>query len=242
MPNISTIIKNPDTIYEMLLDGSLKKDYPEIFNLFGVPQNPTYHPEIDCGVHTVMALKQVEKYFTNEYFKQFISLAILCHDFGKATTPKDILPKHIGHEVRGVPIAEHFLERVDFVMTNRQREFVLKFVEHHTRLYGYIQANVGTIVDTLVIFNTTSYFNEIVCAGMCDKMGRGWDDQSYKNAVDKNTKMLRFWLSIQGDYIELINTTEYKEKFASRTYTYACHNFVCSKMTSCIKATQARYS
>lgn len=237
MLNPHQMLINPDTIYEMLLDGSLKENYPEIFNLFGVPQNPTYHPEIDCGVHTVMALKQVEKYFRNEFFKPLISLAILCHDFGKATTPKDILPKHINHEVRGVPIAEHFLERVDFQITNQQRKFVLMFVEHHTRLYGYTQANVGTIVDTLVIFNTTSYFNEAVCAGMCDKMGRGWDDQSYQNAVDKNTKMLRFWKSINIEYIKLTETAEYL-----KTQGLSRHNFICSKMTSRIKATQARYS
>lgn len=237
MLNPHQMLINPDTIYEMLLDGSLKENYPEVFNLFGVPQNPTYHPEIDCGVHTVMALKQVD--FLN---RTLVSVAILCHDFGKATTPKDILPKHIGHEVRGVAIAEQFLERVEYSLTKTQKDFVLMFVEHHTRLYGYIQANVGTIVKTLVMFNSTGYFNEAVYAGWCDKTGIGWDAQSYLNAEDKNKKMMQFWKAINIEYIKLTETAEYKKKFANSTYTNPCHNFVCSKMTSCIKATRERYS
>lgn len=234
MLNPHQMLINPDTIYEMLLDGSLKENYPEVFNLFGVPQNPTYHPEIDCGVHTVMALKQVGRYFGNQ---TLISVAILCHDFGKATTPKDILPKHIGHEVRGVAIAKHFLERVDYSLTKTQKDFVLLFVEHHTRLYGYLQSNIGTIVSTLVIFNLTGYFNEAVYAGLCDKMGRGWDDFGHLNAEYKNNKMMQFWKAINIEYIKLTETAEYL-----KTQGQSRHNFLCSKMTSCIKATRERYS
>ena len=111
------------------------------------------------------------------------------------------------------------------------------FVEHHTRLYGYIQANIGTIVNTLVIFNSTGYFNEAVFAGWCDKMGRGWGDQSYQIADAKNFKMMEFWKAINIEYIKLTETAEYL-----KTQGLARHNFLCNKMTSCIKTTRERYS
>src|SRR6202451_492707 len=38
--------------------GALKPIYPEIDALFGVPQPPQWHPEIDTGLHTMMVLDQ----------------------------------------------------------------------------------------------------------------------------------------------------------------------------------------
>src|ERR1700682_5251812 len=38
--------------------GALRPIYPEIDALFGVPQPPEWHPEIDTGLHTLMVLDQ----------------------------------------------------------------------------------------------------------------------------------------------------------------------------------------
>jgi len=81
--------------------------FPEIDALFGVPQNPRYHPEIDTGVHLMMALQSSAALgHDNE-----IRFAVLMHDLGKATTPADILPSHHGHEARGVKPVKAFCKR-----------------------------------------------------------------------------------------------------------------------------------
>ncbi len=47
------------TFFKVLREcGALERIYPEIDALFGVPQPPAWHPEIDTGVHTLMVLDQ----------------------------------------------------------------------------------------------------------------------------------------------------------------------------------------
>lgn len=81
--------------------GALKVLLPEIDALFGVPQRADYHPEIDCGLHTLMTVQRaadLQLSLPERY-------AALLHDLGKALTPADVLPKHIGHDLAGkVPI------------------------------------------------------------------------------------------------------------------------------------------
>ena len=52
----------PDVFISVLRDcGALKVVYPEIDALFGVPQPEKWHPEIDTGVHQLMALREAVK-------------------------------------------------------------------------------------------------------------------------------------------------------------------------------------
>ncbi|WP_189353278.1 HD domain-containing protein [Vogesella fluminis] len=55
------------------------------------------HPEIDCGDHVMRVLD-----YTAACGQPLsVRFAALMHDLGKARTPADILPRHLGHEVRG---------------------------------------------------------------------------------------------------------------------------------------------
>jgi tRNA nucleotidyltransferase (CCA-adding enzyme) len=48
-----------ERFFETLRDcGALARIFPELDRLFGVPQPPVHHPEIDTGIHTLMALAQ----------------------------------------------------------------------------------------------------------------------------------------------------------------------------------------
>jgi tRNA nucleotidyltransferase (CCA-adding enzyme) len=77
--------------------------FPEIDALYGVPQRAEFHPEIDTGIHTEMVVDMAAKLAPGD---ALIGYAALVHDLGKALTPKDILPRHIGHEQRGLaPVA-----------------------------------------------------------------------------------------------------------------------------------------
>jgi tRNA nucleotidyltransferase (CCA-adding enzyme) len=88
----------PDVYVSVLRDcGALSAWFPEVDRLFGVPQRPEYHPEVDSGVHTLMALR-IAATLSPEARVRF---ATLVHDLGKADTPEEEWPKHIGHEGRG---------------------------------------------------------------------------------------------------------------------------------------------
>lgn len=89
----------PDIYISVLREcGALAIWFPEIERLFGVPQRPEYHPEIDTGVHTLMTLK-IATQLSPEARVRF---AALVHDLGKADTPMAEWPRHLGHESRGV--------------------------------------------------------------------------------------------------------------------------------------------
>jgi tRNA nucleotidyltransferase (CCA-adding enzyme) len=88
--------------------GALARLFPEIDRLFGVPQPAKWHPEIDTGLHTLLALDQAAQSTPDPV----VRFAVLVHDLGKGTTPPDILPRHIGHERRSVELIGTLCERL----------------------------------------------------------------------------------------------------------------------------------
>jgi len=101
--------KTPSRFITTLRDcGALKKILPEVDALFGVPQPPQYHPEIDSGIHTMMVLDDAAKHG----YALEVRFSALMHDLGKASTHKDILPRHIGHEVRSVDLLRALCHRL----------------------------------------------------------------------------------------------------------------------------------
>lgn len=93
----------PRVFFETLRHcAALAVVFPEIDRLFGVPQPARWHPEIDTGVHTLMALEQAAQARDNAV----VRFAVLVHDLGKGTTPKTLLPRHVGHEQRSVELID----------------------------------------------------------------------------------------------------------------------------------------
>ena len=79
--------------------GALARLLPEVNALFGVPQRPEFHPDIDAGLHTQMVCDMAARLAPGN---AAIGFAALTHDLGKALTPKGELPRHIGHEHSGL--------------------------------------------------------------------------------------------------------------------------------------------
>ena len=99
----------PDIFFDVLRDaGALAVVYPELDALFGIPQPERWHPEIDTGVHTMMALRLAARQKANSE----VRFSVLVHDLGKATTPKELLPKHAGHEERSVGLIKALCQRL----------------------------------------------------------------------------------------------------------------------------------
>ncbi|MBP1474251.1 multifunctional CCA addition/repair protein [Frateuria sp. MAH-13] len=90
----------PSTFVRVLREaGALAVLFPEVDALYGVPQRPEYHPEVDTGVHLELVLDMAARLAPGD---DLVGFCALCHDLGKARTPLDVLPSHIGHEHAGV--------------------------------------------------------------------------------------------------------------------------------------------
>ena len=79
--------------------GALGVLFPEVDALYGVPQRAEFHPEVDTGVHVEMVLDMAARLAPGD---DLVGWCALTHDLGKALTPTDELPRHVGHEHAGV--------------------------------------------------------------------------------------------------------------------------------------------
>lgn len=99
---------HPGRMLEVLRScGALKRLLPEVDRLWGVPQSPTHHPEVDTGVHLLRVLEECAR----SQAPLPVRWACLMHDLGKGTTPPEQWPRHIGHEQRGATLARQVAER-----------------------------------------------------------------------------------------------------------------------------------
>jgi tRNA nucleotidyltransferase (CCA-adding enzyme) len=88
--------------------GALTRILPEVERLFGVPQNPKHHPEIDTGDHVLRVIDQTAA----QGFSLPVRWAALLHDLGKGLTPQAAWPNHGGHEARGARLVDDIGKRL----------------------------------------------------------------------------------------------------------------------------------
>jgi len=149
--------------------GALKILFPEVDRLFGVPQVPKWHPEIDTGIHVMLVLDQAAK-LSEEITVRF---AALCHDLGKGTTPKATLPQHIGHELRSVKLTETLCERLR--VPKQIQSLAVKVAKYHTHMHLLFEMKAETIlkvIEALDSFRKPEHFEHYLLAGEADFRGR----------------------------------------------------------------------
>jgi tRNA nucleotidyltransferase (CCA-adding enzyme) len=160
----------PDVFVRVLRDcGALAVIYPEIDSLFGVPQPAQWHPEIDTGVHQLLALREAVKLGGGVATR----FAVLMHDLGKAVTPEEILPSHHGHEDAGVDLVEQLCTRVR--VPNHLRELGVMTARYHTHVHRAFELRAATIVKTLEACDALrrpERFRDFLLACEADKRGR----------------------------------------------------------------------
>ncbi|HEB98647.1 MAG TPA: multifunctional CCA addition/repair protein [Thiotrichales bacterium] len=172
---------DPQVYFESLRDcGVLKQLFPEIDALFGVPQTEKYHPEIDTGVHVMMVLKQAALLGCDVDTRY----AALTHDLGKATTPKEILPGHRGHEQRGLKILRRLNQRLK--VPKAPAELALLTCQYHTHVHRIYEMRPDTILRFLQdtdSFRRLERFYKFTRACLADARGRlGFEDDPYPQA------------------------------------------------------------
>jgi tRNA nucleotidyltransferase (CCA-adding enzyme) len=169
---------SPEVFFDVLRRcGALDRLLPEIANLYGVPQPPRHHPEIDCGVHTMMALHQACRLSD----KTTVRFGTLVHDLGKATTPADVLPSHIGHEQRSLPLIRELCQRL--AIPNAYRDLALMVAQYHTHCHKVKELKTTTLLRTLEsldAFRRPDRFEEFLLCCEADARGRtGFEDRDY---------------------------------------------------------------
>ncbi len=120
--------------------GALAIVMPEIDALFGVPQPEKWHPEIDCGIHTLLVAKKAAELSTDKT----IRFAAQVHDLGKALSPKDDLPHHKMHCRDGIKPIKALCQRLR--VPNEYRDLALLVCEQHTKIHHAEEMRADTFI------------------------------------------------------------------------------------------------
>ncbi|MFI9651304.1 multifunctional CCA addition/repair protein [Guyparkeria halopsychrophila] len=148
---------------------ALAETFPEVEALFGVPQPKEHHPEIDTGIHTLLVLDAAAG-LSDSIGVRF---AAVCHDLGKALTPREEWPRHIGHERRGVEPTRALCERLR--TPKAIRELALTVTAQHGRIHRALEMRDTTLVDLideLDALRRPERFEEILIVCHADSRGR----------------------------------------------------------------------
>jgi len=172
----------PDVYFETLRDcGALAVVFPELAGLHGVPQPAQWHPEIDTGVHVMMALRLAAE----RDHPVSVRFAVLAHDLGKGRTPPENWPSHPGHEEGGVAPIVALCARLKVPRAFRDLAVIVS--RYHTHVHRAFELKPGTILTLLEetdAMRRPERFSEFLSACECDARGRlGFEDRPYPQSA-----------------------------------------------------------
>jgi len=161
----------PRTYFEMLRAcGALEAVFPEIAALYGVPQPPRWHPEVDTGLHAMLALEAAATMSTDVA----VRFAALVHDLGKARTPRERWPSHHGHEEAGVAVIERLCARLR--VPGDARDLAVLAARHHGKVHRAAELRPTTLLQLLEdvdALRRPDRFENFLVACEADARGRG---------------------------------------------------------------------
>lgn len=161
--------------------GALRVLFPEVDALYGVPQRPEYHPEVDTGIHIELVLDAAAALAPGDALVGFCALT---HDLGKALTPEDVLPRHIMHEQRGIEPVRELSARLK---VPAEYAFMAEMVcKHHLNAHMAFELKPTTVLrllEALGALRRPERLETFLLACMADKRGRGGSaDAAYPQA------------------------------------------------------------
>ena len=160
----------PRAAIEMLRDcGALRVILPEVDALFGVPQRPEWHPEVDTGEHIMLTLQVAASRGCNTV----VRFALLLHDLGKALTPRNLWPRHHGHETLGLSAIEALCARLH--VPQDYRDLALLASRFHTHVHRGLELRDTTLLELIENcdgFRRPERFGDFLEVCECDARGR----------------------------------------------------------------------
>ena len=168
----------PSRMFDVLRAcGALARLLPEVDRLWGVPQPPEHHPEVDTGVHLMLVLDTAAAMAA----PLTVRWALVMHDLGKGSTPADVLPRHLGHEGRSARLAQDVAGRLR--VPNDCRELADAVAREHGNVHrseGLDAAAQMRLLERCDAIRRPARFAELLLACECDARGRtGLEDRPY---------------------------------------------------------------
>jgi tRNA nucleotidyltransferase (CCA-adding enzyme) len=168
----------PSRMFTVLREcGALARLLPELDRLWGVPQRADHHPELDTGVHTMMVVDAAARAGGS----LAVRFAALTHDLGKADTPAQVLPRHIGHEARSVARLETLCARLRVPV--EVRDLARLVAREHGLVHRALELRPATLLallERLDAFRRPARLPEVLAACEADARGRlGRADEPY---------------------------------------------------------------
>lgn len=160
----------PRLFFDTLLEcDALHAIFPEIYRLKSALESRRWHPEGDSFSHTQLVLTQAAEMGYD------LETRVMClvHDLGKGVTPRSELPKHYGHDVKGVPIARDFLKRIK--APSRFIKHAEKVTRYHMAGHHLCKMNPKTFVkmlDDMAVMNDPRSVELLYKTFQCDTRGR----------------------------------------------------------------------
>ena len=212
----------PSRMFETLRAcGALARIMPEVDRLFGVPQPPQYHPEIDTGIHVML----VVDYAAAQNYTLLVRFAALTHDLGKGTTPKDEWPRHHGHEARSVGLVKALCQRIR--VPNECRDLALMTARYHGDVHRAQQLRPNTILKMLEATDAMrrpERFEQFLQACECDARGRpGFETCDYPAADYLHTALAAAQGVDAGAIAQRGATTDIGDRIRAARLHAICH-------------------
>ena len=177
--------ERPDVFLEVLRDcGALAVIFPELEALFGVPQPARWHPEVDTGRHMLLCMRMAARLGLDTESR----FAVLMHDLGKGTTPREYWPAHHGHEERSVTLARRMCERLRVPTAFRElAEIVARYHGLCHRAAELRPATVLKLLEGVDALRRPERFEQFLAACETDLRGR----DSLEEAAYPQAELLR---------------------------------------------------
>ena len=160
----------PSRMFDVLRGcGALKRLLPEVDKLWGVPQRPEHHPEVDTGVHLMMVLDCCALLAA----PLPVRWACLGHDLGKGTTPPAEWPRHIAHELRSARLVRQMGQRLRVTVECNELADVVAREHGNVHRSGELgAAALMRLFERCDALRRPQRFADVLLACECDARGR----------------------------------------------------------------------
>lgn len=162
--------KHPRLFFDTLLEvDALKVVFPDLWRLKSALEARRWHPEGDAFEHTMLVLTQAAAFG----FDLDSRFACLVHDIGKGLTPREEMPSHFTHDVKGEPLAWQFAQNLTVPAT--MRDLAAKATRYHMNMHKLDKLNPKTYVkmfDDMSALRNPVMVDVLFNVGVADERGR----------------------------------------------------------------------